>query len=161
MSTSQRRAWPLALAAWLAIACSGEPNSATSSYPSAEVTIGIHRVQVEVADTPERMARGLSGRSELAEGRGMIFPYARPARQGFWMVDMRFDIDIVWIRADRIVDLTLEAPHDPPGELPVYRPREPADLVLEVPAGTSQRMGWRIGDRVLVEPPVRPQSPSR
>lgn len=161
MSPARRQAWRLALAASLAVACAGEPESAASGYPSAEVTIGMHRVQVDVADTPERMARGLSGRPNLAEGRGMLFPYARPALHGFWMFDMRFDIDIVWIRADRIVDLTLGAPHDPPGELPVYRPSEPADLVLEVPAGTSQRLGWQVGDRVTVDPPVRPPPPSR
>ena len=160
MSKVLGRVWTPLLLPLLAIACAGEPDSAASRHPTAEVTIGIHRIQVEVANTPERMARGLSGRSQLAEGRGMIFPYARVERHGFWMFDMRFDIDIVWIRADRIVDVTLRARHDPPGELPVYRPNEPADLVLEVPAGTSQRLGWRIGDRVIVEPPVRPESPA-
>jgi uncharacterized membrane protein (UPF0127 family) len=144
------------LLALLLAACAGEQEAPSAAYPTAEVTIGIHRVQVEVADTPERKSRGLSGRPRLAEGRGMVFPYARAERHGFWMVDMHFDIDIVWIRGDRIVDVTSRAPHDPSGELPLYRPREPADLVLEVPAGTSGRLGWRIGDRVTVDPPVRP-----
>jgi len=142
----------------LALACAGERESPASAYPTAEVTIGIHRVQVEVADTPERRSRGLSGRASLAEGRGMIFPYARADRHGFWMYDMHFDIDIIWIRGDRIVDVTSRAPHDSPDELPVYRPREPADLVLEVPAGTADRLGWKIGDRVTVDPPSRPQT---
>ncbi len=149
---------PLALL--LAIACTGELEPAAPGYPAAEVTIGIHRIQVEVADTPERLSRGLSGRSGLAEGRGMVFPYARADRHGFWMVEMHFDIDIVWIRGDRIVDVTARAPHDTPGELPVYRPRAPADLVLEVPAGTVERLGWKIGDRVTVDPPVRSRAPS-
>ena len=146
----------LAPALLLAAACTGEPESPPSAYPTAEVTIGIHRVQVEVADSPERMSRGLSGRPRLAQGRGMLFPYARAERHGFWMYDMHFDIDILWIRGGRIVDVTRRAPHDPPGELPVYRPRDPADLVLEVPAGTAERLGWEIGDRVTVDPPVRP-----
>ena len=140
----------------LALACAGERESPAAVHPTAEVTIGIHRVQVEVADTPERMSQGLSGRASLAEGRGMIFPYARADRHGFWMYDMHFDIDMVWIRGGRIVDVTSRAPHDPPGELPVYRPAVPADLVLEVPAGTAEKLGWKIGDRVTVEPPPRP-----
>jgi uncharacterized membrane protein (UPF0127 family) len=156
-----RKALRLApLLALLLAGCAGEREAPTSAYPTAEVTIGIHRVQVEVADTPERRNRGLSGRPRLAEGRGMVFPYARAGRHGFWMVDMHFDIDIVWIRGDRIVDVTSRAPHDPPGELPLYRPREPADLVLEVPAGTAERLGWRIGDRVTVDPPARPPAPT-
>jgi hypothetical protein len=145
----------------LALACTAERELPASVYPTAEVTIGIHRVQVEVADSPERMGRGLSGRASLAEGRGMIFPYARADRHGFWMYDMHFDIDMVWIRGDRIVDVTSRAPHDPPGELPIYRPGEPADLILEVPAGTAERLGWKIGDRVTVDPPPRPRAPAR
>jgi hypothetical protein len=139
----------------LALACAGERETSTPAYPTAEVAIGIHRIEVEVADTPERRSRGLSGRSRLAEGRGMVFPYARAERYGFWMQGMHFDIDIVWIRGDRIVDVSSRVPHDPPGELPVYRPREPADLVLEVPSGTAEGLGWRIGDRVTVDLPPR------
>jgi uncharacterized membrane protein (UPF0127 family) len=155
-----RLGWRPPLVLLLAVACAGERESATSAYPTAEVTIGIHRIQVEVADTPDRRSRGLSGRSRLGEGRGMVFPYARAERHGFWMYDMRFDIDIVWIREDRIVDVTSRAPHDPPGALPSYRPKEPADLVLEVPAGTAESLGWKIGDRVTVDPPIRLQAPA-
>jgi uncharacterized membrane protein (UPF0127 family) len=144
----------------LALACAGEGESPASAYPTAEVTIGIHRVQVEVANTPERLSRGLSGRASLAEGRGMIFPYARADRHGFWMYDMHFDIDMVWIRGGRIVDVTSRVPHDPPGELPVYRPGVPADLILEVPAGTAERLGWKIGDPVTVDPPSPPRVPT-
>lgn len=160
MRGGARVTWRPPLALLLAIACTGEPEPAGSVHPAAEVTIGIHRIQVEVADTPDRMNRGLSGRSRLAEGRGMVFPYARADRHGFWMYEMHFDIDIVWIRGDRIVDVTSRAPHDPSGDLPVYRPRSPADLVLEVPAGTAESLGWKIGDRVTVDPPVRPRAPA-
>jgi uncharacterized membrane protein (UPF0127 family) len=158
MRRGARVDWRAPLALLLAVTCTGERESESSAYPTAEVTIGIHRIQVEVADTPERMSRGLSGRSRLGKGRGMVFPYARAGHHGFWMYDMRFDIDIVWIRENRIVDLTSGALHDPPGALSTYRPREPADLVLEVPAGTAESLGWRIGDRVRVDPPVRPQT---
>jgi uncharacterized membrane protein (UPF0127 family) len=160
MRKGARATWGPPLVLLLAVACAGEQESATSAYPTAEVTIGFRRIQVEVADTPDRMARGLSGRPRLAEGRGMVFPYGRADRHGFWMYEMHFDIDIVWIRDDRIVDVTSRARHDPPGELPVYRPREPADLILEVPAGTAEGLSWKIGDRVTVEPPVRPQKPA-
>jgi len=124
------------------------------TYPTARVSVGMHVVEAEVADTPARKTRGLSGRTRLAEGQGLLFPYAYEDLHGFWMFDMHFDIDIVWIRGDRIVDVTHGAVHDPPGELPIYRPSEPADLVLEVPAGTAARLGWRPGDPVRVEPPI-------
>ena len=75
----------------------GDPDSAPTSgaYPRVQVTIGMHVIQAEVADTKARKTRGLSGRKELREGEGMLFPYAQANRPGFWMYDMHFDIDIV------------------------------------------------------------------
>jgi hypothetical protein len=140
----------------LATACHESPAPGPAAPVPTRVTIGMHVVEVEVVTTPETRARGLGGRDRLAEGQGMLFPYAVAARHGFWMKDMRFDIDILWIRAGHIVDIAHSVPHRPPpsGELPIYKPRDPADLVLEVPAGSSERLGWQIGDRVAVEPPL-------
>jgi hypothetical protein len=85
----------------------------------------------------------------------MLFVYAEPEPRGFWMPDMHFDIDIVWIRDGRIVHVEPDVPHAVSGPLPVYRPSEPADLVLEVAAGTAQRLGWRLGDAVQLERPAK------
>jgi hypothetical protein len=144
----------LTLLALLALACGrAEPAApaAADAAPRARVTIGVHLIDAEVADTPARQQRGLSGRPSLPAGQGMLFVYAEPQQRGFWMPDMHFDIDIVWIRAGRIVHVESDVPHAVSGPLPVYRPSEPADLVLEVAAGTAQRLGWRVGDAVLVE----------
>jgi len=106
------------------------------------------RVAVEVAGTPEAKRRGLSGHAALDPGHGMLFPYESAGYHSFWMKDMNFDIDIVWIRDGIVVDIQEHVPHrvDPP--LPVYRPARPADHVLEVPAGFARESGWRIGDPV-------------
>ena len=146
----------LGLAAALLLGACGAGSDPPSGYPTARVTIGDDRIEAEVADTRERQARGLSGRRSLGRDRGMLFPYARAGRYGFWMPDMHFDIDIVWIRGDRIVDISHRVSHIPVGPPPTIRPREPADLVLEVEAGSAVRRGWRIGDAVAVEPEVRP-----
>jgi uncharacterized membrane protein (UPF0127 family) len=79
----------------------------------------------------------------------MLFPYAEPDRYGFWMPDMRFDIDILWIRSGRIVHVAHDVSKDEPER--IHRPPEPADLVLELPAGTARRRGFGVGDRVEVE----------
>ena len=121
----------------------------------ATVEIGIHRIDADLADTPARRQRGLSGRPALADGRGMLFPYDPPERPTFWMPDMHFDIDIIWIRAGRILGVQANAPHQVTPPLPRYQPPDPIDLVLEVPAGTAERNGWRSGDAVTVDPPPR------
>jgi hypothetical protein len=136
--------------AWLACERAEPAVPAEAAAPRARVTIGVHVVDAEVADTPERKQRGLSGRAALGESEGMLFSYDAPGRHGFWMPDMHFDLDILWIRAGRIVHIEPRVPHA--DATTIYRPREPADLVLEVPAGTAERRGWRVGDRVEITP---------
>lgn len=133
-------------AAVLAAAACGTPPGGPT------VVVDGHPVQVEVVRTPEARARGLSGRPSLARGRGMLFLFDHADRHAFWMPDMHFDIDIVWIRDGRIVDITHRVPHEVEGPLPLYRPREPAKVVLEVAAGTAEELGWEIGDPVVFEP---------
>jgi uncharacterized membrane protein (UPF0127 family) len=90
----------------------------------------------------------------------MLFVFDEPGYPAFWMQGMRFDLDLVWARGGRIVDVTPNVPRPPPGPdpnaapLPVYRPREPANLVLEVPAGTAAALGWHPGDALEVDPPL-------
>lgn len=143
-----------ALAVLLALACGrAEPAApaAPDVPPRARVTIGIHVIDAEIADTPARKQRGLSGRASLPNGQGMLFAYEEPGLHGFWMPDMHFDIDILWMRAGRIVHIESDVPHAASEPLPVYRPREPADLVLELPAGTARRLGFGVGDAVQIE----------
>ncbi len=138
---------------FLPIACETKEEAADGPEPrQAAVEIGIHRVDVDLADTPMRRQRGLSGRPSLAAGRGMLFPYDPPGRPAFWMPDMHFDIDIVWIHAGRILAVEADIPHRVSPPLPRYSPPGPIDLVLEVPAGTAERNGWQAGDAVRVDP---------
>ncbi|MDO8521634.1 MAG: DUF192 domain-containing protein [bacterium] len=111
------------------------------------VTIADTAIAVDVARTPQEQARGLSGRPSLSESEGMLFIFEQPDLYGFWMPNMHFAIDIVWISSDwRIVDLALQvAPDSYPT---VFTPSTPAQYVLEVPAGTVERHGWKAGDAV-------------
>lgn len=113
----------------------------------AYVTIGNTVVAVELAETPAERTMGLSGRPFLSEGEGMLFMFDHPDRYGFWMPDMHFAIDIVWIGPDwRIVDIS---PNVSPDSYPnVFQPMTPAQYVLEVPNGFAGRYGWKVGDKV-------------
>jgi hypothetical protein len=81
----------------------------------------------------------------------MLFVYDQPGFYSFWMRGMRFDIDIVWIRAGRIVDIAHGVRHVPGENGPTVRPAELVDRVLEMPAGYAQTHGWRVGSHVEVE----------
>lgn len=116
--------------------------------PTAVVKIAGQKIKVELAKTPKAQTKGLSGRKELAENQGLLFLFPVSQKRGFWMKDMNFPIDIIWLNNGEVVDF---APNLPPAvEItpPVYYPRAPVNAVLEVAAGFSQKNGLKIGDKL-------------
>lgn len=65
--------------------------------PTDTITVGDKEFDVEVAETPEAMKRGLSDRAKLREGTGMIFVYERPTSGYFTMAQTDQDLDIIFI----------------------------------------------------------------
>jgi hypothetical protein len=93
---------------------------------------------VEIARTPEAQERGLMGRDSLAPGQGMLFMFVAPNRYGFWMKNMKFPIDILWLDGQgNIVHSVQSAPTCTAEPCPVYTPPSEALYVLEVPAGEA------------------------
>lgn len=101
-------------------------------------------VSVEIARTPPERNRGLSGREELMWGHGMLFIMDEPGLHGFWMKDMKFPIDIIWIDENLVVqDISAELP--PESYPKIFYPKTKAKYVLEVPAGFSKSYGIAPG----------------
>lgn len=121
------------------------------TYATGTVVIGDGlMVKVDVASTTKTREKGLSGREKLDPDQGMLFVFLRPDVYTFWMKDMKFPIDILWIRDQELVDITTDVPLPAPGEaLPHYFPLFPADKVLEVPAGFARTHGLRTGMTVV------------
>lgn len=115
---------------------------------SARITVGGAEFAVEVADTAYTRMQGLSGREELPEGRGMLFLFNPPERAGFWMKDMKFPIDIVWISGGRVVGVEESVSPDDNPSRTVYYPPAPVDRVLEIPAGSAATAGITAGSVV-------------
>jgi uncharacterized membrane protein (UPF0127 family) len=133
-------------------ACEGPASEPTGGpEPDGWMTINGARVAVEIVRTPAEQRLGLGGRDALAWNHGMLFPYDEPGFPGFWMRGMRFDIDIVWIRGDHVVDISHGVRHVPGENGPTVRPRELTDKVLEVPAGYAAAHGWRIGHKATLQ----------
>lgn len=129
------------------------PTLSSESEPASVVPAVIvrgTRLLVEIASTPAQRTLGLSGRTSLSEGAGLLFIFPDDDRWGFWMKDMRFPIDIIWIdRNKRIVHIENNVlPESYPR---VFLPAAAARYVLETNAGVSERSGWRVGDAVEIE----------
>lgn len=120
--------------------------------PHAVVILKGEIFRVEIAETQAIQARGLGGRKALAPHSGMLFVYAQKDRHSFWMKGMLIPLDIIWLNNHRVVHIAHHvlppAPETPEAELPLYGPEQPANLVLEIPAGEAKRLGLRPGDRV-------------
>ncbi|MEY4722584.1 MAG: hypothetical protein RLZZ324_97, partial [Candidatus Parcubacteria bacterium] len=104
-------------------------------------------VRVEIANTDALREHGLSGHKPLAADEGMFFVFEAPDRYVFWMKEMLFPLDLIWIGDGKIVDITPDVPAPAPGQkdLPLYRPVAPADRVLEVNAGFARAHGLKLG----------------
>lgn len=104
-------------------------------------------IPVEIRSDPEGRMWGLSWRESLPDGEGMLFLFPKKDRYSFWMKDMKFPIDIIWMSDGRVLEITPSVPITP---LKTYRPEHPVDFVLEVDAGFSERHSIRPGDPVEV-----------
>lgn len=128
------------------------PESVTERTEHAEsssvLQFGDTRVRVILADTPAKRTRGLSGTDGLAEGEGMLFIFPEDGLYGFWMKDMRFAIDIIWLdSAWEVVDV---AESVSPDSYPAsFSPSKPARYVLEVPAGFAKSHNIALGSEAV------------
>lgn len=120
-----------------------------------KVFINNVELKVEIADTPARRSKGLSDRQSLASDEGMLFIFPKPDKYPFWMKGLTYPLDFIWIKGGRVVDLLQNIQPPAPGQsdelLPIYQTKEDIDKVLEVAAGTAQRLNIKAGDTIKIE----------
>ncbi|HIM63059.1 MAG TPA: DUF192 domain-containing protein [Dehalococcoidia bacterium] len=132
------------------------PTETTNAPPGAQrpvVQVGNLEFTVELAADLEKRTRGLSGRATLDAGTGMLFVFEKAERFRFWMKEMQFSLDIVWIGPScKVVDVSENVPFPDPStpleDLPRYSPESRAKYVLELNGGEAADLGLGIGDQV-------------
>lgn len=126
------------------------------NQPSVQSTVLINNLilNVEIADTKEKRAKGLGGRTSLASDSGMLFTFPETKKHAFWMKGLSFPLDFIWIRGNKIVDITKNVPPVSVGvddsQIPIYIPLTDVNMVLEVNGGFVDRSGIKVGDVVNV-----------
>lgn len=110
---------------------------------------------LDLAKTPEQYRQGLSNRTSLDSNQGMLFLYSEKQNLTFWMKEMNFDIDLVWLNDGKIMAYIANMPKPAKNtalkDLPLYASPMPVNQVLELPAGTIERLKLEIGQQLLVE----------
>jgi uncharacterized protein len=114
-----------------------------------KIRIQNHTFSIEVAVTEAQKELGLGKREKLDANTGMLFPYDHKEQYNFWMKDMHFPLDFIWIDGKTVVDITKNVPPPTGTEQPVViTPKVPVDKIFEVNAGTIAKYGIQIGDTV-------------
>lgn len=121
----------------------------------ASFTVGQQQVLLEVARTPAQQSVGLMYRTGLNPNRGMLFPYAPPRFVNFWMKNVPFGLDLVFMRNGVIQGITAAAPcrRDP---CPLYPSPGLVDQVVELAAGRAEALGLRPGRSLEIQPHPSP-----
>ena len=114
------------------------------------VTVGGVNLITSLSTTPDAQSKGLAIRDSLNENEGMLFIFETPQKYSFWMKDMKFPIDIIWINQDgKIVHIEKNLP--PCIFLlpcPSYTPNDDSLYVLEVVSNFTNKFDINVGDSV-------------
>ena len=119
--------------------------------PVQKVCIKNSCIKAEVVKSSEDCQRGLMYRKSLAIGRGMLFAYDREAIRSFWMKNMRFPLDIIWIGADKKIGGISENVPPCKAKCPPVSVKEKSKYVLEVNAGFAQNNHIKSEDEVSMK----------
>ncbi len=131
--------------------CAVAPKAEVNQTDWRDIKVGGVSLRVELALTTEQQTRGLSGRESLAPGTGMLFKFTQAGKYNFWMNEMKFALDFIWVREGKIIQLNANIP-PPLKDFPrpeTLQARAPVDAVIEVPSGWIKDNGIKIGDEVI------------
>jgi uncharacterized membrane protein (UPF0127 family) len=108
------------------------------------------RILAETMTRQMDLTRGLMFRDSLAQDRGMLFIHGKQQRWQYWMYNVRFPLDVIWMdRERRIVEIvrnTQPCKEAKSSDCPRYGGAAEALYVLELNAGGAARQGLKVGD---------------
>jgi uncharacterized protein len=125
---------------------------ASDRNQDAQVSINNAKFGVVLAKTNTEKEIGLSNTRNLPQNRGMLFLFDQPAYYAFWMKEMKFPIDIIFIRGNKVTTVfsNVLPPSQTNGQLPLYQPKDASEKVLELNAGMAQKYNIQEGSVVEI-----------
>lgn len=116
------------------------------------VTVNDHKFQVYVAKSDKDKAIGLTKFNSIKLDEGMLFVFDQKDKYPFWMHNMKFPIDIIYIADDKVVDVIPDAQptSDSSTNVQIYEPSDPANYVLEINDGLAKKYNITKGDTVSI-----------
>lgn len=124
------------------------PMPQMSSLKFSSVEIGGVKLRVEVANTEAARVQGLSGREALPVDQGLLVAYPDYAVRTDWMKDMKFPVDLIWLKDNVAVGFTENLGLPTAGEIPQASSPEEINSFLEINAGFVKENGLKVGDKL-------------
>ena len=124
---------------WSLLACG------VGRLPTVEARIGGEEFRLEVARSDAEKARGLMDRRSLGARQGMLFVYEADEHMSFWMKDTTIPLTLVFLSHDGQI---LQIAEMKPLSLKPVTSQWAARYALELPLGTLDRLGVRVGERI-------------
>jgi uncharacterized membrane protein (UPF0127 family) len=127
-------------------------SSSCSGQPPKQACFGGHCFTLEVVASPEERNQGLMFRKELGADNGMLFVFEKEDAYCFWMKNTYIPLDIIWLNSDKevvFIAKNLQPCKEDP--CPNTCPDKKAKSVLELNAGTCDKLGLRVGDYLILE----------
>jgi uncharacterized membrane protein (UPF0127 family) len=120
---------------------SKEVRSGSNGYRQVSVSVNGLVLIADIAATDEQRTKGLSVKDSLAENEAMLFVFNNEGEHTFWMKNMKFPIDIIWIDADKTVVHIEHSLQPCRSDLlcPTYNPIEDSLYVLETVGGLAEK----------------------
>ncbi|MEO0454680.1 MAG: DUF192 domain-containing protein [Verrucomicrobiota bacterium] len=148
------------LATSLFLSCSGgsEPNpDQTKKTPAIsdaglllqDAVIGEKHIQLEIANTPEAMSKGLMFRDSLEDDHGMLFVFPSPQRASFWMRNTKIPLSIAYLdREFKVLEIYDMEPFD---ETSVVSESNTVSFALEMEQGWFKKNKIGVGTTLTLD----------
>jgi uncharacterized membrane protein (UPF0127 family) len=118
-------------------------------YKISPIMLGSAKLTALIADTDALRAQGLSGRSSLPTDTGMLFAFQTPGTYGFWMKDMQFPLDLIWISPEKEI-IAIDENATPETYPKAFLPPAPISYVVELPAGFALAHSLKVGQNFSI-----------
>jgi len=120
----------------------------TAVSKTQKTVISNKTLMLEIADTDDSRAKGLMFRNDLPENKGMLFVFPYKRATNFWMKNMRFNLDMIFLDKNKIVKILKDIPYCRSEPCSIYSSDYSVDSVIEVKSGFCDKNGVTIGTKI-------------
>ena len=120
-----------------------------TSLPRAALSVGMYRIDAQIATTSEQHATGLMFRTEMPQQEGMLFVFQQPTQQCFWMKNTLIPLSVAFVADDGTIVKLDEMKAQ---TLNAHCSEKPVRYVLEMNTGWFAKKGLKAGNKLQGQP---------